>query len=62
MGIGSTMYQLRNVIHLTKCSDISRSDRNMNAAEDFMVLMLHTHVVAAAKMIHLLKVYSMWPD
>ena len=44
-----TMYQLRNVIHRTNVP--SSPDRNMNAAEDFMLLMLHTHVVAAAKMI-----------
>ena len=27
-------------------------DKNMNAAEDFMLLILHTHVVAAARTIH----------
>lgn len=44
-----TMYQLRNLIHRTNVP--VTPDKNMNAAEDFMLLMLHTHVVAAAKTI-----------
>lgn len=28
-------------------------EKNMNAAEDFMLLLTHTHVVAAARYLHL---------
>lgn len=51
-GEKGTMYQLRNVIHRTNVP--LSPDKNMNAAEDFMLLMLHTHVVAAAKTIQAL--------
>ena len=43
------MYQLRNFFHRT---NVPRDqEKDMNTAEDFMLLMLHTHVVAAAKAI-----------
>ena len=41
-----TMYQLRNLIRHTNVS--SDPQNNMNAAEDYLLLLLHTHVVAAA--------------
>lgn len=42
-----TMYHLKNLI----CRTVVPGDpeKNMNAAEDFMLLLVHTHVVAAAK-------------
>lgn len=43
------MYQLRNLVHRT---NVPRDpEKDMDTAEDFMLLMLHTHVVAAAKAI-----------
>jgi len=41
------MYHLRNLINRTTVP--ADPEKNMNAAEDFMLLLLHTHVVAAAK-------------
>ncbi len=46
------MYQLRNLIHRTNIP--TTPDKNMNAAEDFQLLMLHTHIVAAARTIQAL--------
>lgn len=43
------MYQLRNVINRTSVP--SDPSKNMNAAEDLLLLLLHTHVVAAAKVL-----------
>ena len=43
------MYQLRNLVHRTNVP--KDPEKNMDSAEDFMLLMLHTHVVAAAKVI-----------
>ena len=42
------MYQFRNLINRTS---IPSNPENMNAAEDFMLLLLHTHIIAAAKVI-----------
>ncbi len=42
------MYHLCNLINRTSVP--SDPEKNMNAAEDFMLLLLHTHVVAGAKM------------
>lgn len=44
-----TLYQLRNLIHRTNVP--ADPEKNMNSAEDFMLLMLHGHVVAAAKVV-----------
>ena len=44
-----TMYQLRNLINRTNVPKDPQD--NMNAAEDYFLLLLHTHVVAAAKTI-----------
>ena len=44
-----TIYQLRNVINRTNVP--TDPQNNMNAAEDFMLLILHAHVVAAAEAI-----------
>ena len=49
-GEKGTLYQLRNLIHRTNVP--LTPDKNMNAAEDFMLLILHTHVVAAARTLH----------
>lgn len=46
------MYQLRNLIHRTNVP--TTPDKNMNAAEDFLLLMLHAHTVAGAKTIQAL--------
>ncbi len=43
------MYQLRNLIH--RSSVPSDPQNNMNSAEDFLLLLLHAYVVAAADMI-----------
>ena len=43
------MYQLRNLVHRTNVH--KDPEKNMDSAEDFMLLMLHTHVVATAKVI-----------
>ena len=43
------MYQLRNLINRTSIP--SDPGDNMNAAEDFLLLLLHAHGVAAAKVI-----------
>ena len=43
------MYHLRNLINRTAVS--SDPEKNMNAAEDFMLLLLHAHVVSAGKAI-----------
>ena len=37
------MYQLRNLVHRTNVP--KDPEKNMDSAEDFMLLMLHTHVV-----------------
>ena len=42
-----TMYQLKNLINQTSVP--SDPQNNMNASEDFMLLVLHAHIVAAAK-------------
>ena len=42
------MYQLKNLINRTLPSD---PKDNMNSCEDFLLLLLHTHAVAAAKVI-----------
>ena len=44
-----TMYQLRTLINRTNVP--SDPQNNMNAAEDFMALLLHAHVVATAETI-----------
>ena len=44
-----TMYHLRNGINRTNVP--TDPSKNMNAAEDFMVLIIHAHVVAAASAI-----------
>ena len=44
-----TIYQLRNVINRTNVP--TDPQNNMNAAEDFMFLVLHAHFVAAAEAI-----------
>ena len=44
-----TMYQLRTLINRTNVP--SDPQNNMNAAEDFMALLLHAHVVTAAETI-----------
>lgn len=44
-----TLYQLRNLIHRTNVP--LDPEKNMNASEDFMLLVLHAHVVAAAKVV-----------
>ncbi len=43
------MYHLRNLIHRTSVP--SDPTTNMNSAEDFLLLLLHAHTVAAAKVI-----------
>ena len=43
------MYQLRNLVHRTNVP--ADPQKNMNSSEDFMLLLLHTHVVAAANAI-----------
>lgn len=43
------MYQLRNLINRTSVP--SDPTTNMNAAEDYLLLLLHTHTVAAANTI-----------
>ena len=43
------MYQIKNAINRTSVP--SYPERNMNTAEDFMLLLVHTHVVAAAEAI-----------
>ena len=44
-----TLYQLRNLINRTSAPTDPKA--NMNAAEDFLLLLLHAHVTAAAKII-----------
>ena len=44
-----TMYQLRNRINRT--SVIKNLEKNVKATEDFLALMVHSHVIAAAKSI-----------
>ena len=46
------MYQLRNLIHRTNVPNDPQN--NMNAAEDFMLLLLHAHTIAAAKVVMML--------
>ena len=41
-----TLYQIRNLLHRTV---VPIDPGNMKAAEDFLLLVLHAHVVAAAK-------------
>ena len=43
------MYQLCNLINRTSAP--SDPSKNMNAADDFLLLLLHMHVVAAAKVL-----------
>ena len=43
------MFQLKNLINRTSVP--SDPQNNMTAAEDFMLLLLHAHVVAAASTI-----------
>ncbi len=52
-----TMYQLRNVI----CRNVVPNDpqKNMNAAEDFMLLLVHCHVIAAAHELMQKKAHNM---
>ena len=45
-GVSWTMYQLKNLIKRTNVPKDPQD--NMNAAEDFLLLLPHTHVVAAA--------------
>ncbi|XP_064386162.1 uncharacterized protein LOC135334762 isoform X4 [Halichondria panicea] len=45
-GEKGTMYNLRNVIHRTNVP--SDPQKNMNSCEDFMLLLVHSHVVEAA--------------
>ena len=49
------MYQIKNAINRTSVP--SDPERNMNTAEDFMLLLVHTHVVAAPEAIQ-----SITPD
>lgn len=42
------LYHLRNLINRTSVP--SDPEKNMNASEDFMLLILHTHVISAANM------------
>ena len=42
-----TMFQLRNLINRSAVSP--NPDKNMKASEDFLLLLLNAHVVAAAK-------------
>lgn len=41
------MYQLRNLISRTSVP--GDPQKNMNSAEDFMLLLVHAHVIVAAK-------------
>ena len=45
------MYQLRNLIARNVLPH--DPEKNMNTAEDFMLLLLHSHVVAAARALQL---------
>lgn len=41
-----TLYQLKNIIN---CTSVPTSpDKNMKAAEDFLLVTVHAHIVAAA--------------
>lgn len=42
-----TMYQIRNLLNRTAVP--ADPENHMKAAEDFMLLLLHTHIIAAAK-------------
>ena len=42
-----TMYQLRNLLNRTVVP--ANPEKNMKAAEDFLLLLVHAHVVAAAE-------------
>ena len=42
-----TLYQIRNLLHCTAVP--IDPGKNMKAAEDFLLLVLHAHIVAAAK-------------
>ena len=44
-----TMYQLRNKINRTSVT--KHPEKNVKASEDFLALVLHAHVIAAAKAI-----------
>jgi len=44
-----TLYQLKNLLHRTTVPN--DPGENMKAAEDFLLVVLHSHVVAAAKTI-----------
>ena len=50
------MYHLQNLINRTNVP--TDTQNNMNAAEDFLLLLLHTHVVAAASVIQSLNPVS----
>ena len=43
------MYQLRNLINRTPVP--ADPEKNMSSAEDFMLLLVHTHVVQAARVL-----------
>ena len=56
-----TMYQLRNRINRTSVT--KHPEKNVKAAEDFLALVLHAHVIAAAKAIscrRMLQVSPIW--
>ena len=42
------MYHLRNLISRMSYQVILQ-EKNMNSAEDFMLLLVHSHIIAAAK-------------
>jgi len=44
-----TLYQLKNLLHRTGVPNDPGD--NMKAAEDFLLVVLHSHVIAAAKTI-----------
>ena len=46
-----TLYQLKNASG--RSSVPSDLEKDMNTAEDFLLLMVHTHVIAAARIIQL---------
>ena len=54
------MYNLRNLINRTTIP--SDPEKDMNATEHFMLLLLHTHVVAAAKVMQSLDVAETLSD
>ena len=40
-----TLYQLRNVLHRT---NVSKPDKDFNACDDFFVIIVNSHILAAA--------------